>query len=157
MSIGRRLRAEGYGDESTSLALIRTQLHFATLHYRREGPFLIFPLPSFSSSHGSRATQPPLRRLYSGSSLRYDLPGASLCATRASTPLRKGENAFSTPMKSKHPTRRGTLEHVAYFANRKQPRFIEARRCELPIRLGTRSWPNVPTRGNHCFHYKDYS
>ena len=45
--------------------------------------------------------QPPLRRLHSGSPLRYDLAGASLCATRASTSLRKGENAFSTPMKAK--------------------------------------------------------
>ena len=56
--------------------------------------------------------------------------------TRASPPLRKGENAFSTPMKSKNPTRRGTPDHVAYFANRKQSRFIEARRCELPITVG---------------------
>ena len=42
--------------------------------------------------------QPPFRRLHSGSPLRSDLAGASLCATRASSPLQKGKNAFSRPM-----------------------------------------------------------
>ena len=109
-----------------------------------------FPLPSFSSSHGSPATQPPLRRLHSGSPLRSDLAGASLCATRASTPLRKGENTFSTPMKGKHPTRRGTPEHVAYFANRKEPRFIEPRRCELPMTFGHPLVAQRPYRAGTC-------
>ena len=68
--------------------------------------FSIFPLPSFSSSHGSPATQPPLRRLHSGSPLRYDLAGASLCGTRAATPLRKGENAFYKP-KTNNPVAKG--------------------------------------------------
>jgi RHS repeat-associated protein len=98
--------------------------------------------------------QPPFRRLHSGSPLRYDLPGASLCATRASTPLRKGENAFSTPMESKHPTRRGTPQHVAYFAKRKQPRFKEPRRCELPITFGHPPVSQPSLRGgNSLFEY----
>jgi hypothetical protein len=62
----------------------------------------------------------------------------------------EGENAFSTPMKAN--TQHGeATEHVAYFANRKQPRFIEPRRCELPISSSTHSCPNVATRGKHCF------
>ncbi len=65
-----------------------------------------------------------------------------------------GKRIFNTN-ESKHPTRRGTPEHVAYFANRKQPRFIEPRRRELPIRSSTHSCPNVPTRGKHCFKPPD--
>ncbi len=106
-------------------------MYSIAFHWSRR-VFLIFPLPSFSSSHGSPATQPPLRRLHSGSPLRFDLAGASLCATRASPSLRKGENAFSTPMKA-NTQQDENRDHVAYFANRKQPRFIEPRRCELPI------------------------
>src|SRR3984893_11564230 len=74
---------------------------FRSAPFQPRDPSVVFPLPSFSSSHGSPAMQPPLRRLHSGSPLRYDLAGASLCATRASTSLRRGENAFSTPMKAK--------------------------------------------------------
>jgi hypothetical protein len=57
--------------------------------------------------------QPPLRRLHSGSPLRFDLAGASLCATRASTSLRKGENAFSipNPPRSERSTDHATIRH----------------------------------------------
>jgi hypothetical protein len=64
--------------------------------------------------------------------------------------LRKGENAFSTPMKAK--TQHGeATEHVAYFANSEQPRFIEPRRCELPISSGAHPCPNAATKGEPAF------
>ena len=49
----------------------------------------------------------------------------------------EGENAFSRPMKETTQQLRGTPEHVAYFAKSNQPRFIELRRCGLPISSGT--------------------
>src|ERR1700716_4449669 len=102
----------------------------------------VFPLPSLRSSHGSPATQPPLRRLHSGSPLCFDLAGASLCATRASSPLRKGENAFLRPMNA-NPARRNlnplngrTRHHAAYFANCDQKRFTALQLSELSITVG---------------------
>ena len=93
--------------------------------------------------------QPPLRRLHSGSSLRYDLPGASLSATRASTPLRKGKTHFQ-PMKANTQYDEDT-EHVAYFANSEQPSFIEPRRWELPITFGHPLVSQRPYEGETLF------
>src|ERR1700682_1840979 len=128
----------GGSEQPTS---IRPRLHCASLH-SAEMLLWVFPLPSLRSSHGRPATQPPLRRLHSGAPLCFDLAGASLCATRASSPLRKWENAFLRPMNA-NPARRNlnplngrTRHHAAYFANCNQKRFTAPSLSVLSITMG---------------------
>lgn len=79
--------------------------------------------------------QPPFRKLHFGSSLRFDLCRCIAVRHPCFDFATEEENALSRPMKANTHTTRDTV-HVAYFGNRKQPRFIEPQRCELPITFG---------------------
>src|SRR5436190_16924670 len=76
---------------------------------------LLLPLPSFPPSHGSPSPQSPLRRLHSGSPLRYDLPGAVLSAHPCCASTTEGGKrilqAKDQQPRSERSTKHATIRH----------------------------------------------
>src|SRR5258705_7676074 len=86
------------------------------LHYLPAETFLIFPLPSRHVRTGAQR-----RNLHYAGSIAVLHSVATLQVHRCAPPVLRlcygrGKHIFNTN-ESKHPTRRGAPEHVAYFAN----------------------------------------
>ena len=63
----------------------------------------------------------------------------------------RGKRIFNTNEKQRPNETGDPRAHVAYFADRRQVRFIEARCCELPITFGHPLVAQCPYEGETLF------